>query len=218
LGGTTGFGASGVVIAPNIVLTAAHIRSFSGEVFVGKDLTRNGVRIRVRSRHEHNSYNPSNKHENDLMVLILESNITDISPCRIAVSSLINRSKIGTVVGFGNTDAGGNFGFGKRRVAHVPIVSTDCSGSNGGLTDTSQYGCHLGREIVAGKPSLGIDACFGDSGGPLYVNENGEVLLAGITSRNTNLALNNCGDGSVYVRVDKYYSWIKSFVASKSVV
>jgi endonuclease G len=36
----------------------------------------------------------------------------------------------------------------------------------------------------------------------------GDWLLAAATSRATDSALNNCGDGGIYVRLDKYRRWI----------
>lgn len=49
----------------------------------------------------------------------------------------------------------------------------------------------------------------GDSGGPFFVQHaNRRWLLAGVTSRGTDLALAMCGDGGLYVRVDAYAQWI----------
>lgn len=36
----------------------------------------------------------------------------------------------------------------------------------------------------------------------------GKWLLAGATSRATDSALSNCGDGGVYVRLDQFRKWI----------
>jgi secreted trypsin-like serine protease len=73
--------------------------------------------------------------------------------------------------------------------------------------------CHLGKEIVAGKPLFNHDTCRGDSGGPLYISISGKWLLAGVTSRGTDLAQTMCGDGGIYTRVDKYRAWIESEIA-----
>jgi endonuclease G len=35
-------------------------------------------------------------------------------------------------------------------------------------------------------------------------------VLAAATSRATDSSVNNCGDGGVYVRVDRYRTWINS--------
>src|SRR5688572_29645687 len=58
----------------------------------------------------------------------------------------------------------------------------------------------------------GADSCFGDSGGPVYVDTedgHGHALL-GVVSRGLALPAAPCGNGGVYVRVDKVISWIQS--------
>jgi endonuclease G len=57
---------------------------------------------------------------------------------------------------------------------------------------------------------LAKDTCTGDSGGPIYIRDGQDWLLAGATSRATKGSVNNCGDGGVYVRVDRYLDWIDS--------
>ena len=63
------------------------------------------------------------------------------------------------------------------------------------------------NEIVAG--GNGVDSCNGDSGGPAYVEVDGEVQLAGATSRATKNFTQPCGDGGIYTRVDRYVDWIR---------
>jgi endonuclease G len=70
-------------------------------------------------------------------------------------------------------------------------------------------GCAPAREMVLAAQS-GRDTCKGDSGGPLYVAKGKQWLLAGVTSRGTDLATTMCGDGGIYTRVDKYRTWISS--------
>jgi secreted trypsin-like serine protease len=84
-----------------------------------------------------------------------------------------------------------------------------------GRADSAVYGCHSGLEIVAGKPLLQFDTCKGDSGGPFFLSDaRGRWFLAGVTSRGTDLAKTMCGDGGLYVRLDKYAAWIQSVIAS----
>jgi secreted trypsin-like serine protease len=112
-------------------------------------------------------------------------------------------------VGFGNVDAQGSFGYGVKRQVDLPIASPSCTGAVGGQDDSMAYGCDPSLEIVAGKPLLAKDSCTGDSGGPLYIqNDAKQWLLAAATSRATDSAMSSCGDGGIYVRVDKYLEWI----------
>jgi secreted trypsin-like serine protease len=57
---------------------------------------------------------------------------------------------------------------------------------------------------------LDKDSCKGDSGGPAYIDVDGEWQLAGATSRGTCKARRICGDGGIYTRVHAYVDWIES--------
>jgi endonuclease G len=144
-------------------------------------------------------------------VLILESPVKDVAPRQIATPEIINAAPHARVVGFGTTESTGFFGYGIKRQTDVPIASNSCEGQVNGRDDQTVYGCDPALELIAGKPLLAKDTCTGDSGGPLYVSDGRDGwLLAGATSRATKAALNTCGDGGVYVRVDRYLDWIQS--------
>lgn len=210
VGDDNSFRCTGTLIAPNVVLTAGHCLVLHKRVFIGNDVNKKGTIVKVVRHVRHKDYGPNNN-KNDVMLLILEKKVIGVKPRKMASTSLINAATDARVVGFGTTDLAGTTGYGPKQQTDVPIVSNACSGKVGGKNDGKVYGCHLGKEIVAGKPLLLHDTCKGDSGGPLYIaNSKGEWLLAGVTSRGTDLATTMCGDGGVYVRVDKYKSWIKS--------
>jgi hypothetical protein len=77
------------------------------------------------------------------------------------------------------------------------------------LNSHRRGGCDRSLGLVAGRPLLQRDTCNGDSGGPFYVTgPDGGRLLAAATSRATDSAVSNCGDGGIYVRIDRYRSWI----------
>ena len=203
------FGCTGTLIAPNVVLTAAHCEALHTRVFVGNDLSKRGREFRVRKHVRHAKFDGALR--NDLMLLILEKKVTGVKPRPLASTALIDAATMARVVGFGTTDVHATQGFGLKRKTDVPIVSQGCRGKVNGKSDASVYGCHRDREIVAGKPLFLHDTCKGDSGGPFFVQDaKGRWLLAGVTSRGTDLALTMCGDGGVYVRVDAYAQWIAS--------
>jgi secreted trypsin-like serine protease len=203
------WGCTGTLIAPNVVLTAGHCLQLHTRVFVGNDVEKAGRTLRIARHVRHPKWDAH--YNNDLMLLILEKPVTGVKPRALATTSLIDAAIDGRVVGFGTTDLAGTTGFGLKQQTDVPIVSKACSGKVKGKTDGAVYGCHLGREIVAGKPLLNHDTCKGDSGGPIYVADGkGKWFLAGVTSRGTDLAQTMCGDGGLYTRVDKYRDWIAS--------
>lgn len=204
------WGCTGTLIAPNVVVTAGHCADFATRVFFGSDVTKKGKVVRVAKRERHPEFHRNGK-RNDLMVLLLDTEVTDVAPRAVAPSTLIDAAPDGRVVGFGNTDAAGVFGYGIKRQTDVPIASTSCEGAVNGEDDQVAYGCDPHLELIAGKPLLGRDTCTGDSGGPFYVADKEEQwLIAAATSRATDSATNTCGDGGVYVRIDRYRDWIRS--------
>ena len=202
------WGCTGTLIAPNVVVTAGHCASVATRVYFGSDVTKPGKIVRVAKRVVHPKYRKIR--HNDLMVLVLAEKVTAVAPRALAASKLVDEATDARVVGFGNTEASGTFGYGKKRFVDIPIASNSCEGSVDGADDSVSYGCDPKLELVAGRPLLAQDTCTGDSGGPLYLAKGSDWVVAAATSRATDSAMSNCGDGGVYVRLDKYRTWIAS--------
>lgn len=203
------WGCTGTLVGPNAVLTAGHCHDCATRIFIGNDVTEPGRIVSVARRVRHPDYR-EDTYANDLMVLLLEEAVDDVTPRRLAPAALIDAATDGRAVGFGRIDANGEFGYGRKRQADLPVASPDCRGESRGRSDGQYYGCHHGLEIVAGRRGLEKDSCSGDSGGPFYIEgADGEWLLAGATSRATKSAIRTCGDGGIYVRVDAYRDWIE---------
>lgn len=210
VGNEDGWGCTGTLIAADVVVTAGHCVQYATRIFLGSDVSKTGKVVQVRERVRHPQYRQGGK-QNDLMVLLLASPVENVEPRKLATKALIEEATDGRVVGFGNTDPIGSAGYGIKRQVDVPIASSACKGSLDGEPDEKAYGCDAGLEFVAGKPLLAKDSCTGDSGGPFYIEAPaGGWLLVGATSRATNSAPNDCGDGGIYVRLDRYRSWIDS--------
>lgn len=221
VGDDGGWFCSGTLIAENAVLTAGHCICDGltvTRVFFGDDVECEGKVVPVGREVRHPNYHSDRRkgEKNDLMVLILASAIRDVQPRRIASSEIIDMATNARVVGFGDTDPEGSFGYGIKRQTDVPIVSHSCQGYMDRKDDETAYGCDPNLELVAGKPLLAMNTCSGDSGGPLYVSDGqGGWLLAGATSRATHQRIHDCGDGGIYARVDRYLDWIRSIVDVK---
>jgi secreted trypsin-like serine protease len=207
VGSETGWCCSGTLIAPNVVLTAGHCdRSCASRVLIGSDIdSASAVVINVAEAVRHPDYNSGGMHH-DLTVLILERDVGTVTPCRIADAGAIDGAIYVRAVGFGNVDRNGSFGYGLKRQVDIPIASVSCSA----ITDPATYGCDADLELIAGQPFLNRDTCNGDSGGPVYIRVGAEWHLAGATSRATDNSISRCGDGGIYVRVDRYLDWIRS--------
>jgi secreted trypsin-like serine protease len=202
------WGCTGTLIAPNAVLTAGHCKQLHTRIFIGNDVDGRGKVVRVKRHVRHPKW--TSRYANDLMLLILEQPVKGVKPRALAKASQIDAATDGRVVGFGTTDLAGTIGYGVKQQTDVPIVSSACSAKVGSKKDSTVYGCHVSKEIVAGKPLLNHDTCKGDSGGPLYIAVGKSWALAGVTSRGTDLGMSMCGDGGLYTRVDEYAAWIKS--------
>ncbi len=210
VGGLDRWCCTGTLVSPRIVVSAGHCHADCGSrIFIGTSVAGEGETIRVVEALRHPEYGGEN--HNDLMLLLLEREVTSVTPRRIAPSQAIDTATSVRVVGYGNTDVWSSGGYGVRRAVDVPVASNSCTSPDA----QSRLGCDEGLELVAGAPFLDLDSCNGDSGGPIYVQHEGEWFVAGATSRATNEALRPCGDGGIYVRLDKYKDWIQSVPAEK---
>lgn len=199
VGNDNGFFCTGTLIAPNLVVTAGHCTGSTRVFLKGSDIRvpDEGEIIRVSRTVVHP--------DTDLRVLVLEQNST-VTPRHVARGSQVGQPTKALLVGFGTTNLAGNIGYGRKRKVEVPIVSLEC----GTASDEQKLGCRRGVELVAGHRGLLRDSCKGDSGGPLYIRGSGNTFhLLGATSRGIINTVNVCGDGGIYVRVDKFLDWIK---------
>ncbi len=202
VGSPTSFCCTGTLIGPNVVLTAGHCGDggCAQRIYVGIDANHpNPAKIyKVKKAIVHEKFNHFTL-ANDLTVLILEKDVAGVTPRKIAATADIEASFSVRLVGFGLTEL--NI-FGEQNLVDVAIASASCDCAD----CPDKYGCHKGMEMVAG--GAGKDSCNGDSGGPAYILKGNDWLLAGATSRATSNSVMNCGDGGIYVRVDKYRDWI----------
>jgi secreted trypsin-like serine protease len=207
VGGEGGFCCTGTLVGPRVVVTAGHcFGECSSQVLVGDDVRKKGQVVRVKKAVRHPDWDP-NTLANDLTVLVLEQDVTGVTPRPIADGSQIDAATALLLVGFGNTDPQSTRGFGVKRKVFAPIATTSC----GDPAAQGRFGCNADKEVVAGAPFLNRDSCNGDSGGPAYVlDAQGRAFVAAATSRATSEASRPCGDGGIYVRLDRYKDWIRA--------
>lgn len=208
---------TGTLVAPDVVLTAGHcIEARPYEVVVDTiDYTQpaaaaGGERIRVTWSRAY----PNWETRYDVGVLLLEHAATYAKP-RVVTSACTARSLVQPntpveIVGFGLATAQALDDNTRLHQATVTITDPTCT-----LDPACNPTIAPNGEFMAG--GHGADSCFGDSGGPVYIDTqdgHGHALLA-VVSRGRALPNVPCGDGGVYVRVDKVISWVQSITGRK---
>jgi secreted trypsin-like serine protease len=204
------------------VLTAGHCVSFPEgnqaseiDVVVGRHDLRfgtDGERIGVAEIIRHPGYDNATL-ANDLALLRLERPATAGTPIALATNanaSLFDPGDMATTIGWGATreDPPAPTYPDTLHEVDVPIVSdADCAAAYG-----SDF--ILPDQICAGDlADGGIDSCFGDSGGPLFVDSiGGTYLQVGIVSTGNDCALP--GFPGIYTRTATYADWIAGILAA----
>lgn len=212
IGDATRWFCTGVVVAPRVVLTAAHCTSQITRILIG-DTVQSGRIVPVQKVVVHPQYKGHPFNENDINVLIL-SQPAGVPPARLAAAAELAVAPETHLVGFGFNDPAATKGFGVKREVRVPIGAVKRSPTDDLSMFEALTGFHPDYEFVAGRKALGKDSCNGDSGGPAYIDTAAGPVVAGLTSRATRDADVACGAGGIYVRTDSFRSWIGGILSS----
>jgi hypothetical protein len=188
---------SGTMITSNVFLTASHCTIFYQQdlaprgftVYVSLDasipfgeLTSNKTKLLAVANVVTNpNYNQSQSDSGDIGALILASDVRGITPATLPTCGLLDqlvaqnglKTATFTAVGYGlqNRVVGGGVPY-FQDVNPIPrmYAFSSFNSLNGGYIRLSQ------------NPSTGNGGtCFGDSGGPNFLNVNGQAVLAAIT-------------------------------------
>jgi endonuclease G len=215
IGSATEWSCTGVVVAPRVVLTAAHCGAEITRILIGDQVTPSitGRVVKVRQAFIHPNYRPHPFNENDINVLILDAPAA-IPPAPLATTAQVAAAATIHLVGFGYNDPTLPKGFGVKREVDVPMGPVKRSNADNLTQFEALTGFHSNYEFVAGRKGLGKDSCNGDSGGPAYIDTDFGLVVAGLTSRATRDANVPCGAGGIYVRTDFFRDWVNGVLSS----
>ena len=201
-----GCGAS--LLTSDTIITAAHClytENQSQVVYIGAYNAGAGLKRLVTSVGFHPGYNRET-HENDLAILKLDAAVTTIAPVELNTNP--DLPEIGfplTVLGMGTVDAV------TKQVATIlqqgtvwALEDKECNNAYGEAY-TSGTVESPSPMLCAGWEGGEVDACHGDSGGPLLGDNN---VLMGVVS-----AGQGCGEvgkPGVYARIQPALEWIES--------
>ncbi|XP_071949483.1 coagulation factor IX-like isoform X2 [Antedon mediterranea] len=208
---------AGVLLNRHWVLTAAHcIHTTNGtkqtlRVQLGDhdlELPEVGQRTyNIREVIVHENFN-NDTFDNDIVLLKIEGSIdysNFIIPCCLPELNeheleLFNSGEFGKVVGWGKLSQNGPYPRYLNEI-QLPIVSQKiCRESTSYPVTDNMFCAGNGR-------AKGPDACTGDSGAPLTINDGSAAYLIGIVSWGEGCG--NEGKYGFYTRISNYYSWLE---------
>jgi hypothetical protein len=202
------------LIAPNVVLTAAHCGNYNGDsVIVGAykaGKTTNGAESRtVNAYKKHPQYN-SNTEGNDFALLRLSSPVNFATSVELFINDQYSVPEEDggddlTVLGLGITSENGSSPNKLRDVVVQAVNTDDCNAG-------SAYAGDVDDDVMfcAGVDGGGKDSCQGDSGGPIVVRDGDKHIQVGVVSWGEGCARERYP--GVYARVSSSYDWIKTVV------
>jgi len=201
----------GTLVAPNWVLTAAHCTDVVNEEFLtvlvgAHRLSDSGRIVHPDLVIVHPAWDPYTL-ENDLALLRLSQAVTEtpISLYHLAEGSDEMSFLRATVTGWGRTETG-MYPDALREVA-IPLVAHD-------VCNAAMYGVITNEMICAGYPKLVKGACYGDSGGPLMVQDStGQWLQIGIVSFGPSGCI-SFSRYDVFTRVSSFADWAETCMAN----
>lgn len=203
---------TGTLIAPDVVLTAGHCIDIEPYEVVTSttDFARpGGEQIAVKWARAY----PDWQQRYDVGVLMLE-HMARPQPRPIAAACHTNARLLEsaplTIVGYGLVTPAGTDDNTRLHEASAPVLDPFCTDAAGCEPEVRPNG-----EFTAG--GRGTDSCFGDSGGPAFLDTPAGPALVGVVSRGLALPGLPCGNGGVYVRADQIVAWAQSVTGRRFV-
>jgi len=198
-----GPGCGGMLIAPNIILTAAHCRGGFKNALLGfYDYNNPGnyEQIPIKKEIKHPLYRASDLNY-DFMIVVLKRE-SRFKPVCITNDWFVKNQDWLSVMGFGWTTPAGKSSDVMLKTAVRYITNGKCQKE---YTNNNVTMCMM----CADSSDTGRDSCKGDSGGPIVKYDwQGNVVAVGVVSWGI-----GCAEyPGVYARISMVYNWINKKV------
>lgn len=203
-------GCGGTLIAPDVVLGAAHCGGYLGNTilvagYTYGTVTGETIAVRVVDQVRHPNYN-RRTYANDFYLYRLER---EVYPETDGITLSVNTNggfptdgQDLTVMGLGTLSSGGTSGATNLRDVEVQMDES-----------CGRYGSEYEPDIMLCAGARNKDSCQGDSGGPLVAINGSEHTLVGVVSWGYGCAFSNYP--GVYARVSSATSFIQSVVCDE---
>jgi hypothetical protein len=192
---------TGIVLAPDIVLTAAHCTSDATELTVYRSTEAGAESYKVIAVAAHPQYDARGYVKSqaavDLALLKLALPLSDPGPVVMRERVPLPGERF-LVAGFGDAAAGSSAGLGALQTATLTAIG-----------EPSSLQLRLADPASHGGAVAGLGSCRGDSGGPVFEWSSGRFVLVGVLgwSNGPNMST-GCGGITGGTPIARHRQWI----------